>query len=284
MTVYVDGEFQWLDQDVGTGKGESSIRIGSSGVFTCKSEGSTFGTMGGLGAFGTLPSSPDYLEINNQGTVFVESDATITLDANFTNAGKVIVNKGTLELLGAAEQEGSDTSTFQILNNSRVILNTQNQSNILGIRQGTILGNGAIGGNLSLGKGPNMAGATTAPIISPGDPTNPIGTLRVTGNFKMFSGEMKIDVSDATKHDTVSVDGFAQLGAVQPQPGGQPRPGGTIVGTLLQGDEIAAGTQIDFLERADSANNSPFSSVVGLGTPNSGWEYGINATKAWYRW
>jgi hypothetical protein len=273
--INLAGELDWLNGEVQAGPSSktkmTSIHVQSGGVFNLEANGAAFGYTG----------DPQTVQIDNQlgGRVVLNSAGAATLGAIYTTYGTTELQHGTLYIHGSAEQTGGE---FRIFNNSAV---TVASTNTLAIRSGNVIGTGTINGNLILGYAPQDNKPLTTPVLSPGG-GKVTGTITVNGNLQMFSGEMHIEVSTATDFDKVVVTGYAALGQVaDPNNANNTRPGGTVVGNLIKGDPIGGMVQIDFLSRAARVENSAFSSHVGLAqaVDDPLWEYGINATGAWYK-
>ncbi len=95
---------------------------------------------------------------------------------------------------------------------------------MLSIHNGSIIGNGTINGNLTLGYDPNIYGqqqsnAMIAPGFVTSSPDDPFtfvytpGTLAITQSFQMFASgtSMYIDITASGAFDKVTVGGYAAL-------------------------------------------------------------------------
>ena len=160
-----------------------------------------------IGAAERWGADPALLSVKNEGTVRLSLPNAIDIAqvfGKYETTGTTILEKGTLDLHAApVEQRGG---TFQFLNWSVVVVPTLN------IRDGVIIGDGSVRGNLVLGYPGNWSYQPPVyPIISPGGGGGTIGTIAVNGNFHMFSGRMDIEVTGTGQgeYDRVTVDGYA---------------------------------------------------------------------------
>jgi hypothetical protein len=157
---------------------------------------------------------------------------------NYTTFGLTQVVSGVLSFDGLAEQGGGQfiLGSYTVPKGksapivSSGVVNVNNvlpggTTNVLGIRNGNILGSGAINGNLNLGNDPlapgynQLADLLPNPIISPGFGSLPLaptqGALSITinGGFQMFSGTMQITILAGNICPFVTVNGVATLSA-----------------------------------------------------------------------
>jgi hypothetical protein len=273
----VKGLLHWWSQSVTVGE-PSAIRIRSDGEFRIE-------TPTGTHQFGDSAAVPDanrLLVVNDAGgKVVLNSPGTAVLLANYHTYGTTILQQGTLTISGAAEQAGLGSS-FQLFNNSTIAL-TGSGGN-LGIRNGKIVGSGTVQGSLGLGNAPG--GDATTPIISPGSEGDRIGTITVTANFQMFSGEMHIEIRGPNDHDKIVVGGYAAMHQVT-APGQPATAGGKVVGNLLEKHAFIPAmmngqpTKLKFLTRANNPSNSDFV-AKDKPVPATAWDYDIDATNAWF--
>lgn len=216
-TLAVSGQLAWVGGDVdvaapAAGQPPSAVDIRTFGRFNVTAPNGRWGdeTWADTSRFGVI----------NRGTTTVEqADATkhVALIGNYTTESLTQVKTGKLMVAGATEQGVG--GAFELFNNS-VVEPAINTTGVLGIRNGRLLGQGTVQGNVVLGD-PNAG----AGMISPGfDTLNPqgmpivrgVGTITITGSFHMQSGNsvMQIDINGAGGFDQVLVTGYAALGGI----------------------------------------------------------------------
>jgi VCBS repeat-containing protein len=268
-TLHISGTLDWKNGDVPT-FGSSAIQVEQGGKFNVSV--STSGTWG---------NDPTHLSVTSiKGQLLVGIGVTATINGNYTSVdGETKVWGGTLRLGGTAVQAGKDSS-FQLIAEGKVILSSQGGT--LNICDGQIIGSGTVQGSLILGNDPAVAGydpatnGITKPVISPGNNNVRIGSIKVVGNFRMFSGEMHIEIKSGNVYDVVAVTGTTVLRGAGP--------GGTVEGNLLDAnEEIDPANFIFFLTRGVNPNvNTDFQTKI-LPKPQANWEYGIAADMAWFK-
>ncbi len=168
------------------------------------------------------PSSPAYFTVNNDdSTVLLNSAGRASIVGDYHTTGLTRLDSGILRIDGLAEQTAGvvdlrNNTTLEVSGPTHIL-------GVLGIRGGTIRGQGRVDGHLVLGYDPATVPQPPAPpsgaLISPGYDSGPpatpgmpappslVGTLTITGKFQMFSGSMAIDVLANGNYDKVIVQG-----------------------------------------------------------------------------
>lgn len=188
----------------------SNIFINSGGTFAISAAGGIWGM--------NTPSSPAYFKVVNNGTVQLNATGTAAIVGDYFTTSITRLNSGILHIDGLAEQTGG---VFSLRGNTTVQVGTAG-GNTLGIRGGSIEGQGTVEANLVLGYDTaTYNGAQAGGVISPGyipppgtpggPGTETIGTITVTGAFQMFAGGMSIDVTAGGSYDKVVVQGSAWI-------------------------------------------------------------------------
>ena len=164
----------------------------------------------------TTPISPAYFAVHNAG--IVKSTGTATIVGDYLTTGTTRLDSGSLHISGLAEQTAG---VVDLRNDSTLkVSNPTSVPGVLGIRSGTIRGQGRVDGHLVLGNDPAVGPQLpTSALISPGYDSGPpatpgmpapqslVGTLTITGKFQMFNGSMAIDVLENGDYDNVIVQG-----------------------------------------------------------------------------
>lgn len=208
----VHGLLSWDNQNVtvvdsAPGQPASLVDIKSGGEFNIDG-GNTF--WGG---------DPAYLDVFNYGTTTVNgtnATTTHTIKGDYVNWFKTTVDYVKLEITALAEQ---GNGVFALKNDATVQVSSS--TGVLGIRGGSIIGQGTVAGNLVLGND----NGTGSGMISPGFDTfdgngnvtaRGVGTITVSGFFatKSASSVMQIDVLGDASFDKVLVGGYAALGGI----------------------------------------------------------------------
>ena len=262
MGLNVYGHLIWSGGDVYQGTVGSVLYIDPTGDFTIQSVANTWGK--GIGAGNPIPSR---MTIANWGTVTLNSQNHATIVGNYTTHGKTELKNGTLALTGLAEQKAG---TFFLYPNTSVHLNppVQGVGGVLSIRDGALRGYGAVDGNLDIGYPVVPQGLTPNPIIAPtavDASNNGSGVIQVTGNLRMFGGNIQIFISGPGVFDRVHVSGSATLS-------------GIAVGALYAvHSQIPANTQFPFLTYGSRTND--FASKI---YPGVNWTSDKNNTTYWF--
>jgi|GEM_PF-4755030 len=275
----VKGKLVWKSQDVFVGQSAGQpanlINILSGGEFDINAVDKTWG----------LPlngaANPALLSIVNNGKVVLNSQVnqfvsgTAYLFANYTTNGTTELQDGTLLIQGTAEQLGANAQ-FRILNNS--VLRVAG----FGLRNGSLIGNGTIEGNLVMG----YSGAgqpNTTPVLSPGG-GNAAGTITVMGNFHLFSGELQIEIWGPKSNQ------YDRLVIVDPGNGGGnaaivwANDGRTrkVFGRLMPSHyEIPAGTQISFMTYVTANGMNSFAQMP-FDPQDGSWSNDRDGTHYWF--
>ena len=203
VTMNVGGRLLWWERNVqvngpSAGQPPSLVNIQPGGTFDIGGAGARWGDAGG---------DTSRFAVVNYGTInFGLASGTGTFVGDFVNWGITNVTGGTLKLTAQAEQGGG---TLDLRNNSTVQVTSA--SRVLGIRNGSIVGQGTIDGNLVLGN----TNGTGTPTVSPGSNgvNNGIGTLTVNLAFQITSvgATTKIEVDSTGAFDKIAVGGYAAL-------------------------------------------------------------------------
>jgi VCBS repeat-containing protein len=275
-TIDVSGNLNWDAQNVEDYRWPSLIHVYSGGVFNIKAAGTTFGLpVGGASA------DPNLLTVQNEGTVTLDSAGTATLVANYETSGITELDAGTLAISGTAEQNNplSGTSWFKILNGSTIA------TPFLGIRDGAIIGNGRVDGNLILGRDPAATNYSfSLPTIAPGGGGGNIGTIVVTQNFHMYNGRMEIEIAgppdpapgSPQPFDRIQVGGYASF---------------AFPSQAFQSQRLLEGVLLPVHQRIDATTNIPFltytsrtDDFTSVTLPSGGtWISDKNNTSYWFR-
>jgi hypothetical protein len=239
------------------------INISPTGVFEIKAAGETLG----LGN-----SNPSHLLIDNDGLTKLSSTNGVTIRGNYESSGTTELFTGLLGITGTAEQTGG---WFKLLNGTTI------ETNVLGIRDGYLVGHGTVLGNLVLGYAPGSGVST--PTISPGGgppEASAIGTITVTSNFHMYNGVMSIDIAGQNSYDKiVVVNGYASFETTDPNSTRQ------LVGQLLPVHEaINPNTVFPFLTYnqliSDFGAPAPNPPITD---PGVGWTHDKNNSQYWFK-
>ena len=246
----------WAGGNVAVG-GTSSIQVGTDGTFGIYAAGFTWGT--------ATPS----LQITNFGTTRLLASGTATLIGDYITHDKTLLSLGILDIVGRAEQGefASHVPVFELQN--RTTIRVSGTGEVLGIRAGSLIGDGTVDANLNLGNDPAAGGAASEAKIAPGNAATfgtMFGTIDVTKSMEMFGDRtvMEIDVDSITVHDRVSVAFRATLN-------------GTIAGNFLQpARTFLDNAKIVFLTYGERAAD-----FVHKGQP-APWRTNMDATKYWF--
>lgn len=158
--------------------------------------------------------------LQNEGLLKFRSNGTTTVGRmNFNNLGTTEVHSGIAEFKEEAYQSQSG-SIFELKNNSTAKF--VNDGQVFRIYNGTIIGNGTINGNLTLGY--DGEGAASEATIDPGWTTTVVGfpvvytpgTITITQSFHMFdtTNVMRIDGTASGAFDQVVVTATAIINGV----------------------------------------------------------------------
>jgi VCBS repeat-containing protein len=261
-TFQVSGRLGWHSGDVFVGRSAPGrpiceINIRSGGTFSVRGAGNTWG----LPAGAAMPN-PRLLSIVNDsgGQVVINSagptsPASAQFVADYRTAGTTAIQGGTLVIGGKAEQVGAN-AVFRLTNWSAI------QTPLLGIRDGSMVGDGIVQGSLAVGY-PNAADPPTIPVIMPEGIPGRGGTIRVEpfggagGFFHLYSGELRIRVlgPDVLQYGRLDITGNASISG----PEGRVR---RAVGLITPIAPIPAGTFINFMTYTSAVNLEAFTEFV----------------------
>ena len=150
-----------------------------------------------------------------------------------TNGGTIVLNSGTVNLMGV---DVSAASTGTIVGGA------------LQLFRGTLSGSATLSGD-----GTIHANVSNSGVTSPGN--NGVGTLTITGNYgQAGSGTLNIELASLTSFDQLAVGGSATLN-------------GTLNVAQLNGFSPMEGNAFPILTFASRSGD--FSTKTGLGLPNS---------------
>jgi hypothetical protein len=205
-SISVSGQLLWKRNDVSVPNASttSGITINSGGRFDIQAADATWG----LGAGDPTTA----FVVTNNGLTVVEADGMPTLRGDFTNTSMLAVNKGLLNLTGAAVQTAGTTrlgrdaamldSTLRVVDNPGALYR---------ITGGSLTGIGSIDGNLTIGNTDQFWVGTGIspglPDVAPDQTAVPSGKITITRTLYICSSNNSIDMDSTAdgKYDQVAV-------------------------------------------------------------------------------